>query len=208
MEVNEDSAYVTGFIIGDGNLSRSYLVRAVEENESFISLFSEIFRRAFNETPKVYFDRFNNSFVAYLYSKRIWEFFVNELKIPSGNKSRIVRLPTKIKNSKVEIKTAFLSGIFDAEGSIMRTKDSHHPNGYTRIQFKVHNNELAEDIYGLLIELGLHPRIYKYKDFSMVNLHGKTQCQLFSEKIGFKHPVKSDKLGHFLLANNGAGSLS
>lgn len=208
MEVNEDVAYVAGFVIGDGNLSKSYLVRAVEENALFINLFSEIFQRAFNERPKIYFDHFNNSFVAYLYSRPIWEFLVNELNIPSGNKSRTVRIPSKIISSEMKIKTAFLSGIFDAEGSIIRTKDSHHPNGYTRIQFKVHNNELAEDIYKLLLELKFKPRIYKYPEFSMVNLHGTSQCQLFLEKIGFKHPIKSDKLRHFLLANNGAGSSS
>lgn len=208
MEINEDVAYVAGFVIGDGNLSKNYLVRAVEEDASFMRLFSEVFHKAFNEKPKIYFDRFNHSFVAYIYSKSIWEFLVNELDIPSGNKSRIVRIPSNIKNSETKIKTGFLSGIFDAEASIMRTKDSHHPNGYTRIQFKVHNNKLAEDIYDLLIELNFRPRIYKYTEFSMVNLHGKQQCQLFLEKIGFRHPIKSEKLKRFLLANNGAGSSS
>ena len=124
-----EMAYAAGFIIGDGNLSDGYRIRAVEENEEFMKAFVESFGKAFGKTPKIYFDRYNNSFVAYLYSKKIWGFLTTELEIPAGNKSRTVRIPSKIKTSADEIKSAFLSGIFDAEGSVTKVKDSHHPNG-------------------------------------------------------------------------------
>jgi hypothetical protein len=47
MNITPEISYVTGFIIGDGNLSKSsYLIRAVEENEEFIRIFAEIFEKA------------------------------------------------------------------------------------------------------------------------------------------------------------------
>ena len=74
IEITENLAYVTGFILGDGNLGNGYLVRAVEENEAFLNKFSEIFESIFKRKPKIYFDKFNRSYVAYVHSKKIWQF--------------------------------------------------------------------------------------------------------------------------------------
>jgi len=35
-------------------------------------------------------------------------------------------------------------------------------------------------------------------DFSLISIHGKNQCKIFSEKVGFKHPSKSIKLKNLL----------
>ena len=204
--MNPELAYVAGFIIGDGNLSDKYLIRAVEENKDFLK---EIFCKKFYETfgifPKVYFDRYNNSYVAYLHSKKIWNVFVKELNIPNGDKSKIVRIPEEIRFSDNLTKAAFLSAIFDAEGSAIIMKDSHHPHGYIRIQLKVHNEKLAKDIFDLLNNLEIKPKIYFYDGFAVLQINGKKQCKLFLEKVGFKHPLKNEKLSIFLAKNTGQG---
>ena len=197
-ELTPEIAYAAGFIIGDGNLSDSYRIRAVEENKDFMNLFVQNFGKAFGKTPKVYFDTYNNSFVAYVYSKIIWEFFVNELEIPKGNKSSKVRIPTKIVSAEEAVKSAFLSGIFDAEGCVTKVKDSHHPNGYVKIQFKVHNAELAKEVFEMLASLDVKSKLYNYNGFSLVYVLGKTQCRAFMSKVDFRHPIKRDKLRHFL----------
>ena len=74
----------------------------------------------------------------------------------------------------------------------------HHPRGYLKIQLKVHNKGLAKDIHEMLQDLGFKPRLYEYDDFSMVNLHGKSQGNLFLQKIGFKHPAKMNKIRRIL----------
>lgn len=197
-ELTTDQAYVTGFIIGDGSLSqKGYLIRAVEENEDFMQQFAEIFGIAFGKKPKIYFDKFNNSYVAYVYSKKIWEILVNEIKISQGDKSRIAFVPQKILEADDAVKTAFLSGLFDAEGSVVFSKDKKHPNGYLKIQFKVTSKELARQVFELLKSLGLSPVNYDYEGFSLVYLNGKTQGRLFRDKIGFKHPAKKGKLAFF-----------
>lgn len=205
--ITPELAYIAGFIIGDGNLSEKYLIRAVEENKRFMkNVFLKVFHKAFNKLPKIYFDRFNNSYVAYLHSKEIWNVFVNELNIPTGKKSKIVRIPTPIMNSDVLSKASFLSAIFDAEGSVVEVKDPiHHPNGYPRIQLKVYNHKLAKDIFDLLIQFESKPKLYLYSDFAVIHINGRKNCKSFLEKIGFKHPLKNEKLNIFLAKDTGQG---
>ena len=190
-EMNEDLAYLLGFIIGDGNLGQGYIVRAVEEHKEFIEQYSDVFENVFNRRPKIYFDKYNNSYVAYLHSKKIWNFLV-ECEIPHGTKSRTARLPSQLKNSRHA--KDFISGIFDAEGFVIMMRDPHHVNGYLRIQFKIFNHDLAKDIFDELIGIGLSPRLYNYNEFSMIHLNGKKQCKLFHDNIGFRHPIKKSKL--------------
>lgn len=197
LENIEDLGYLMGFIIGDGNLSSKYLVRAVEENEKFVrEVFVRKFSNVFNREPKVYFDAYNNSYVAYVNSKAIW-MALRELGIPSGDKSKTVRVPQSTKNNS-KMRRAIASGLFDAEGSIVVMKDSHHKNGYPRIQLKVHNHGLAEDIFEILESEGIKSKLYNYAEFSMIQINGKKQLSVFSDRIGFQHPIKAKKLSVLL----------
>ena len=193
MEFDEKLAYLTGFIIGDGNLGQGYIIRAVDENEEFIStVYSTIFENVFQARPKMYFDKYNKSFVAYIHSKKIWNTLV-ETGVQSGTKSRTANVPhCAYKN--VKSKMAFISGIFDAEGSIFIMKDKAHRNGYPRLQMKMCNRPITEFITENLKQIGMNPRLYHYPDFSVIQMYGKTQCNLFHNNVGFKHPIKNAKL--------------
>lgn len=39
----------------------------------------------------------------------------------------------------------------------------------------------------------------------LTDFSGKKQCKLFLEKVGFKHPLKDEKLSIFLAKNTGQG---
>jgi len=198
-------AYLAGFIIGDGNLSSGYLIRAVEENRDFIERFSDIFLKVFDKRPKIYFDKYNNSYVAYIHSKKIWNFLVCEFGIPAGNKSRTLRMPKKIMKAEKSVLCAFLSGIFDAEGSVFLMKDSHHKSGYIRIQIKMHNHKFIKEVYEKIKLLGINPRVYRYDDFSMIQINGRRECKKFHDMIGFGHPIKNGKISNYLTKNTWQG---
>ena len=198
-EFTNEVAYVAGFIIGDGNLATTrYLVRAVEENENFVQKFVEIFNKAFGKKPKTYFDKFNNSHVVYTHSKRIWEFLKNELEIPVGDKTRTTVIPLAIADANVEIKSAFLSGIFDAEGSVVKLVNKKYPNGYPQIQLKMHNPKFVKGIHEMLKSLGIDSSLYSYADFALIYIRGTEQSRMFSKIVGFNHYIKAQKLGYFL----------
>ena len=206
MLLTENLAYITGFLIGDGNLSKKdYLIRAVEKNEDFIRNLAEIFEKVFKRKPKIYFDRFNNSFVLYIHSKFIWSFFVNELKIPAGRKAKCVQVPLQIMNARKQVKIAFLRGIFDAEGSPNRQVDSHHPRGYPRIELKVCSEPLIESVSKLLHEIGVYHRLYHYDNYSLIGIYGRKECEKYLKFIGFYHPDKIKKLKTLLRQRTGQG---
>ena len=195
MKHEQKLAYLAGFIIGDGNLGDGYIIRAVEENKNFIkNVFSEMFIEVFGRKPKVYFDRYNNSYVAYLHCKNIWGFLAKDVGIETKTKSRTVKTPDMIVRGSDHVKAAFLSGIFDAEGSVILMKDPHHKNGYLRIQLKMCSSELVEEISLSLSGLGIRNSLYHYKEFSMIQINGKKQCRKFNEIIGFNHCSKNQKL--------------
>ena len=194
-ENTEKLAYLSGFIVGDGNLGEGYIIRAVEENKDFIeNIFSETFNEVFGRKPKIYFDKYNNSFVAYVHCKNIWEFLANEVGVETRTKSRTVKTPLLIASGSQRLKIAFISGIFDAEGSVILMKDSHHKNGYPRIQLKMCSSILVGEISSMLRIFGIMNKEYKYSTFSMIQINGKKQCKNFNDIVGFKHPVKDEKL--------------
>ena len=198
-ENTEKISYLSGFIIGDGNLGKGYIIRAVEENKGFIEdVFCEIFNDVFNRKPKIYFDKFNNSFVAYVHCKEIWNYLAVNVGIETRTKSRTVKTPSMILNGSEKIKSAFISGIFDAEGSVIIMNDNHHKSGYLRIQLKMCSHDLVSEISTFLSELGIKNRLYKYNTFSMIQINGKEQCGKFKNIIGFKHSLKNAKLRAFL----------
>ncbi len=116
------------------------------------------------------------------------------MEIPSGTKSQIIRIPKFVSKSALKVKKEFISGIFDAEASVLKMIDSHHPKGYPRIQFKVVSHAITKDIHDILKLLDINSRIYRYNTFSMIHINGKTQCRLFHDKIGFRHPIKDKRL--------------
>lgn len=194
-ENSENLAYLTGFIIGDGNLGDGYIVRAVEENIEFIdNIYSELFNKVFGVKPKIYFDKFNNSYVAYIHCKNIWEYLSDIVGIETRTKSRTVITPVMVEKGNTKQKIAFISGIFDAEGSVILMKDSHHKKGYLRIQLKMCSKLLVKQISYMLSFFGIGNRLYQYHNFSMIQINGRNQCKIFYDIIGFKHPIKNKKL--------------
>lgn len=195
----EKLAYLAGFIIGDGNLGDGYIVRAVEESKVFMEdVFAKTFDDVFGKKPKIYFDSFNNSYVAYVHCKAIWEYLAEDVGIQTRTKSRTATVPKLIANGSERIKMQFVSGIFDAEGSVILMNDSHHRAGYLRIQFKVYSRTIAGEIASMLSSFGISNRLYEYSEFSMIQINGRARCEKFNDIVGFKHPAKDTKLRLFL----------
>lgn len=49
------------------------------------------------------------------------EFLINEMKIPSGAKSKIVRVPSYLFNDDKKVISAFVRGVIDGDGSIAKS---------------------------------------------------------------------------------------
>ena len=189
--ISISQAYIIGFVIGDGNLSKiDFLIRMYDRDKEYVnSILVPFFNKAFNKKPKTIYDSHNRGYVVYKNSKEVWTFLHN-LGIPFGSKSRTVRVPQAINNSSLENKKAFLAALFDAEGSIGRIVDKkRHPKGYIYFQLKTVNPTLIEQCATLLEEtMGFRPRIYHYSYGSILRINGPKQVVRILKSLKVLHP--------------------
>ena len=186
-----EQAYIIGYIIGDGNLSKtSYLIRMYDSNEQFAStILLPTFHTAFGSTPTLWYDKHTNGFVVYISSKPIWQ-QIRKLGVPSGAKARTARVPSKIRTSAVEAQRSYLSAFFDAEGSIgCIVNPKRHARGYIYFQLKTANPKLIEETASLLqTSIGFQPRTYHYDYGSILRINGPTQVKRTFHLLAVKHP--------------------
>lgn len=191
MNMIKEKAYIMGFIVGDGNLSKiNYLIRMYDSDKRFASeVLVPTFYKAYSKMPKVMYDRHNNGYVVYAHSKRIWV-TLREIGIPIGKKARIVSVPSAIKRGTPTVKSSYLAAFFDAEGSLSWIVDpKRHPRGYVYFQLKTANPTLINQTAQLLADvMDLMPKVYHYDYGSILRINGPTQVKRCLANIGVKHP--------------------
>jgi intein/homing endonuclease len=186
-----EQAYIVGFIIGDGNLSKTnHLIRMYDSNEQFAENFLlPIFHTAFGVTPTLWYDKHTNGFVVYINSKPIWQ-QLKKIGIPTGAKARTARIPSKIQKGSAEVQQSYLAAFFDAEGSLGNIVDpKRHPRGYIYFQLKTANPKLIDETATLLkSSTGFQPRTYHYDYGSILRINGPTQVTRILRLLSVKHP--------------------
>lgn len=181
IELNTKTAYLTGAIVGDGNLSNSpksktdhsrdyrisidlsdtkYLFKIYELIKSIIPT-KTIPRKSHikgNRVPRLHL---------FVRNKKLFLFFNEYMQIPAGNKSFIVFVPPRIMTGSNNLKRYFLAGYFDADGGFRG-----HTLGFTtaskklnegisnlleyfkinHVKEKWNNKKYAKDYYGIKIK--------------------------------------------------------
>ncbi len=184
--------YILGFAFGDGNISKDgHLVRLYEENLEFLkTTVKPRFIESFGTKPGISYDLTNNSYVLYKRSNQVWNTLHN-LGIPAGRKARIIIIPDMINLGDTKTKTAFVSGVFDAEASITSySEKDRHPRGYKYLETKMYSPRFIDGLQRLLLDLSreFNPRVYHYDYGSILRLNGKEQLRLVSSHLDLKHP--------------------
>jgi len=130
-KLNEDLAYLIGLIITDGHIVYEdtpgrYKVLIYssypEEKELIIALIQKLFKYSpgVSIRKNIGFSKKPNYEVR-ISSKNVAEFFINKIKIPSGAKSKIVRVPPYLFVMDKKIISSFVRGIIDGDGSIAKS---------------------------------------------------------------------------------------
>ena len=185
--------------MGDGHISKKgHAVRLFDADYHFVvSTLKQCFIQSFGEEPAIYNDKSNNSYHLYRSSKTIWT-ELHELGVPSGRKARIITIPETVQVNNPVIKAHFLSGVFDAEGSITRFKETkRHPRGYSYFQLKMFNPRFVLGLMNLLLDISSEfvPKVYNYGDWSVLRLNGRGQLKLVSRHLFLRHPRLLRALG-------------
>lgn len=215
---NPELARIVADITGDGHLQiqewrhlTSYFSKNMEEIEAMKKRFYNLF----SVEGKIYVDdstskKSPNStrrYKIFFISKSV-ALFLKDIGTPVGNKTNVqFTIPDWILNGNDEMKSAYLRGLFDNEGSIFcRT-----PKRW-QIGFKMAKNEkiiesgifYMNQIRKLLSEFKIHcspVRINKLnirkdgsQSHSMLFNIEKSSFRNFLKYVGFDHPKKQDKL--------------
>lgn len=142
-----------------------------------------------------------NRYILSFRSKVLSDLFLNNLKMSSGDKSKIVDLHKIYKNTKYE--KDFWIGYLDGDGSISRQ--------YKKISLESMSHKLIDSFSGYLNKNNILHSKYKSKrgeDFSYVVVIRSVSFKDFVEKIGFSHPLKAKllreklKLREFFIKNS------
>lgn len=196
--LNKWISYLSGLISGDGNIQK-YFTRIVDEHKENLICVDSILKEQFSLPTKLR-KEYDKKWLLEINSRIITEFFNKVLEIPIGSKNKI-EIPTLIKESRPEIKHAYIKGWMDAEGSVeqwFKTKDKWYP----RICFKVKNKEIWEWITKELQILNIHISKFIDKEESYrFQISRAESINLYFKHIGFFYPTKLNKIKRLITPN-------
>jgi len=123
--------YFLGLLITDGHIEitrgkkHNYQIKIYTSYEDEKEMILELIKYLFNYRASVRERRMGFgkklNYEIYISSRVLCEFITNNIKIPSGNKSQIIRVPNITFKSKEDKIASFLRGVIDGDGSILKT---------------------------------------------------------------------------------------
>jgi len=195
IKINKSFMRVIGHILGDGGIhiikkEGKFRPFYVNNQNTLLESFSEDIKRIFGDV-KLY------SRKRELHGDEIWlpttlgHIFYNILDYKkNNNKKKVPGFIFEI-NDKILI-GSFLQVLYDDDGFLYPQKNM--------IVFSQKNKELIKDIRKLMQILGIKPnQILIHKSKNKTTMHyfsitHKNNIRLFNKYIGFKHPIKKEKL--------------
>ncbi|MCX6803666.1 MAG: ATPase, T2SS/T4P/T4SS family, partial [Candidatus Diapherotrites archaeon] len=183
--------HLLGLIYGDGHVGQEG-VEFVNKEKSVINFFNEASRRITQNkiTEKDYGTYYRTKF----FDKKIVKKLNDEYNIPIGNKTKTFKIQEKILATNPLELSKLIQGLYDCE--------AHVNNKANCIQFSTSNPDLAKKLPLILQRYGIMTSTYaqamdgkgNYGPYYRISLYGKENILLFSEKIGFGHDRKKEKL--------------
>ena len=189
----KELARLLGLLHGDGNMSGNRIL-FTDKCKPFHAKIRALFRKEFGLTLNLFEDRLRNSCYSHTKNKVIYEFFVEVLEAPRGAVRANLRIPKFIWDWSDELKSAYVGGLFDAEGSVSKRQ--------AEIGFYSTSEELFDFVKAFLQRSGISFSVYrrrrhKNEEFE-IHVYGKDDLKRFAREVDFFHPEKKKRLALFL----------
>lgn len=201
LSLDYDLAYFIGLFIGDGftnTYQRYYIIQFTGDKRTedvfYRDYFSNVVKKLFNLIPKIRHNKLGNGLRFNLYSRDLFNLLTKRFKIKAGRKSHTVLVPEEILGSSKDIKSAFLRGIYDAEGCVFIDKRKTYKIPYVRIELHMCNLSLLRQLLSLLEELGIKSTLGTSKNNLRVTIYTEEMVKRFIKEVGFSNPKQLDKL--------------
>ncbi|MDD5163968.1 MAG: LAGLIDADG family homing endonuclease, partial [Candidatus ainarchaeum sp.] len=186
--IDTETAWLAGLIAGDGHMSSAkddkwgVNITFANKDIELINKCKAIIENKFGLKTQQYFHKEKKYYTVQCSSKilsEILEFF----GITRGNKTRTFDLSNNLFQMNEDIIAAYLRGIFDAEGSVSKEKNT--------IAFIVYNKKVIKKIFYALLRLGIHANINKNCEEKRLTITKKEDIYKFYSKIGFSSETKN-----------------
>lgn len=202
MILDEDLAYLIGFLTGDGAITLdhvfSFACSLVDKRKAIVPKIKRVFHDAAATERE-------NGVVVYgeLYRKALEELGVEKSK--SINK----KVPFSILQSPKNIQCAYLKGLYDADGTVIPCKGGHK-TPCCRIRLGSISRELIDNVFCMLKNMGINAsivlgsgintnkKIPQYNECWVVEIRGLRSKRQFLKDIGFDVEYKRKRLGDFI----------
>lgn len=198
---DEQIAYFIGAIMGDGcySINNKYprpRFIFTSSDKDFILLIQQLAEELFDVDMKINISELSKKNKKWrdsykVSSRTIYKnlsFYLPNHKI----------LPDFIINGTSEIKAAFISGFFDAEGGVSISWIKSRKAIDRRLHCSNQNLDLLNTITTYLKDMDIKSFIITYPRYYCLNIWGFSSCCLFRQKIGFKIRRKKDKLDELI----------
>ena len=207
-------AYICGVLVGDGHISyrerkKTMVIKIVgnpkDEKEFYWEVIGPKFQELFDVSLKIKYHDSKTTFGFTFFSKTIGKYLTEFIKLPEGRKYESLRVPeifAKNKNFLIE----FIRGVFDTDGCITFKKRYKDYPYYPVISLYSRSDLFIKDISRILKNLGF--RIVEsynmiksdnrvkngYTIISCIEMKGRSNLDLWLEKIGFYSPKHLEKI--------------
>jgi hypothetical protein len=188
-----------GTFIGDGFMNKygnKYIIQITGDykldKEYYEKTLTQIIKKVI-PTAKPYMVKVDNTLRFTVYSKDLYKYFTEKLKLVNGKKVYLVTIPNKIINSKdYKLINSCLRGIYDTDGGVAFDRRKSYVKPYIRIVLHMKSPELIKQIYNILLKQNIKATITKNVEYIQIN--GTEECKKFVSKIGFSNPRHLNKI--------------
>ncbi len=197
-KISGELAYLVGYLMGDGCLTKKWTIRICDEIDTQINYIEKILKSNFDLKGRKYSSE--REVVYLIYSKCLWLFLHNIFDFPKGEKKGKLRIPNAIKNGNKIIKIEFIRGFLDADGGLPRIEEYKKiPNwilNKSQIEISQSTQIFLEDLKNLLLEFNLKSNGPYYHNANkcyrlILSKNSLSSCN--NIKI-FRNPYKSNRL--------------
>lgn len=199
-KTNPKMAQFLGYFTGDGHVKQHKLVYITDKDISNLKFYSALAKEVFGVAGVIQLNERNRLAI---YSTLVAKF----LEAVENRRSPKRRIPEFIQKSTEETASAFLRGLFDAEGTVSNSTNKS-------VSMYSSSTDIAAVTQALLLRFGIRSEnreVIKHageKTFTgkMIRINNPHDLLKFAKKIGFSSEDKKKKLNHLLTIVGGGYS--
>lgn len=189
---DKNLAYIDALIRGDGTLVKNGF--KIEFSDSCYEMHKNIILPKMKKLFGIdlHLRKKGNGWTSVIKSKELFQFFTETLKVPAGEKSKIVKIPAQVmRTNKIDIMKNHVRGWMDAEGAVQykKCKTCILP----RASFRCASRNVRDGLVKLLRRINSDLRVWVWDDkYGIYNIEfaGPIVVSNFVKHIDFEHPGK------------------